>query len=210
MKKFILPLLACFSLIGCEKESIIEPEKNAEFIANIEEVDTKTSLSSDNYIIWSESDCVSVFAKINSNKKYEVENAAAGASSCKLISKTTLTQNETSLKDNVAIYPYKENITIVESINSYTINNITFPSQQSYTKNSFAEESYPMIAVSSSTTLPFKNVGGAIMIQAKGDIEVASITLSGNKNEKLSGPAIVTASSDAAPTTKPPGHIQNV
>ena len=204
MKKYIFTLLALASLIGCEQEEIGAPDTNKDapvFSANVEGLGTKTSLDADNYVIWNTDDKVSIFAKNSNNQEYIVEEGTAGSTSCNLVTNSDkLPQGGSPLNQYIGVYPYGKNTTITGNGNRYTISNVSFPSEQSYTAESFASGSYPMVAVSNNTTLPFKNVGGSIMIQVTGNINVASVSIAGNSGEKLSGAATVTAASDATPS----------
>ena len=56
-----------------------------------------------------------------------------------------------------------------------------------------------MVAVNSNSNITFKNVGGAMKLSFKGSHRISYMMLSGNKAERISGQAKVTASVDAVP-----------
>lgn len=200
MKKFILSIFTCMSLFACQQE--IDFPESGTFSASIEKVSTKTSLSQDNSIYWNSDDEVVIFNKSTVNDRYKVVLETAGSTSCALeYVQSSHNSKDEDLNHVVAFYPYSSASTCVASgSDSYILGNVVLQNEQDYAYESFASGSFPMVAVSTNTNLAFKNVCGTIMFQAKGDINVASVTISGNKNEKLSGPAIVTAYAGAVPS----------
>ena len=200
MKKFIISILACMSLFACQQE-INLPEGDL-YTASVENLSTKTSLSHDNMIYWSAEDEVLIFEKSTVSKRYKVIDETAGSTDCSLKYVQSSTNSKVdALNHNVALYPYSTSVLCQASENdSYVLSNVELQNIQSYAYESFATGSFPMIAVSTGTKLAFKNLCGTIMIQAKGNVKVTSVTIKGNKDEKLSGPATVTAFAGALPS----------
>ena len=109
-----------------------------------------------------------------------------------------------SFQSNVAIYPYEEGLSCTKltgNEGSYQVAGVTIPAIQNYSADSFADDSFPMVAVTDNLndyTLNFKNLCGALKLQLKGTAKVKTIELRGNDNEPLSGDATVTAYSDGS------------
>ena len=69
---------------------------------------------------------------------------------------------------------------------------IEMPSEQSYIKDSFAPNSFPMIAQSSTSTLLFKNLASVLKISVRGKYYIKNIIVEANDASlKLSGAAVV-------------------
>lgn len=211
MKKYIVSFLACMSFFACQQE--IDIPSTDVFVASVEKLSTKTSLSQDNSVLWNAEDEVVIFNKSTVNDHYKVVLSSEDAATCTLeYLHSSHNTKPVDLNHVVAFYPYSADIACVASGNdSYNLSSVVLPTEQAYASESFASGSFPMVAVSSNSNLAFKNVCGTVMIQAKGDVNVASVTISGNKNEKLSGPAVITASVDAVPSVSmTDGALQNV
>lgn len=173
-----------------------------ELHASIEDVATsKTMLDDNNNICWTEGDQIVIFLKNTIGVKYQVDPESAGKQNATF----TVVQEETTgdnqkaseLAHNIAYYPYSSsvacNMSESESEYEYMLD-VYLPEVQTYMKDSFGQGSFPMVSVSASDNIPFKNVCGAMKLQFKGDQKVTSIRLEGKNNEKIAGPAIVRAS----------------
>ena len=213
MKKIYFLLAFCALLIGCNVNEPINIERDI-FNASMESFgnDTRTSLTAGLDVAWSEGDQLTVFRGNHLGDKYQIISQYAGKpyGDFELVEENSIGDNfssGTELPANVAIYPYSENLTIAKNVEgdnySYTISGVEFPAQQNYVKNSFAEESFIMAAVTESLSdhkLKFKNVGGAIKLQLKGTGTIKAISIKGNNNENLAGTANVTMSATTTPT----------
>lgn len=213
MKKIYFLLAFCALLIGCNVNEPINIDRDI-FSASMESFgnDTRTSLTAGLDVAWSEGDQLTVFRGNHLGDKYQILCQYAGKpyGDFELVEENSTGDNfssGTELPANVAIYPYSENLTIAKNVEgdnySYTISGVEFPAQQNYVKNSFAEESFIMAAVTESLSdhkLKFKNVGGAIKLQLKGTGTIKAISIKGNNNENLAGTANVTMSATTTPT----------
>lgn len=213
MKKIYFILAFCALLIGCNVNEPIDIDRDI-FNASMESFgnDTRTSLTVGLDVAWSEGDQLTIFRGNHLGDKYQIISQYAGKSygDFELVEENSAGDNfssGTELPANVAIYPYSENLTIAKNVegdnHSYTISGVEFPAQQNYVKNSFAEESFIMAAVTESLSdhkLKFKNVGGAIKLQLKGTGTIKAISIKGNNNENLAGTANVTMSATTTPT----------
>ena len=213
MKRIYFILALCALLIGCNVNEPINIDRDI-FNASVESFDddTRTSLTAGLDVAWSEGDQLTIFRGNHLGDKYQIMNEYAGKpyGDFELVEENSTGDNfssGTELPANVAIYPYNEDLEIAKNIEgdnySYTISGVEFPAQQNYVKDSFAEESFIMMAVTENLSdhkLKFKNVGGAIKLQLKGTGTIKAISIKGNNNEDLAGTADVTVSTDATPT----------
>ena len=199
-----------------------EPVSGPEFTAQAETFGAQTKTAMDeNSVVWNADDQVAIFQGLSTADKYQVKEDGIGKTSAtfEIIAKGN-GSNATDLPANVAIYPYESGITCTPvtaengTVTSYQIAGVTIPSTQTYTTGSFADESFPMAAITTAPddhTLNFKNLCGVLKLQLKGTAKVKTIELKGNDNEPLSGDAIIsvypngslptiTMSSDASAT----------
>lgn len=202
MKKLLLSIIPALALFACQHEELGNDTLQI-FNASSEEFSTKTTLGSCNEILWEESDRVSIFAKSKANLTYKVADGADGKSSCGLtpVQSGSNIQAE-AISHNVAYYPYSESVICDQRSTSYILSNLEFTDVQTYTENSFTSGAFPMVAVSTSNNLSFRNICGAVVVQATGTTRISSVTLSGFKNEKLSGAATVTAYINGFPSVE--------
>ena len=232
MKKLLLALgLLSLSVTGCVQE-MMDPQEEQDvrvypefFVEEVEPYDTgvKTSLTEDRRLVWSAGDQLAIFQGSSIADKYQVKDSADGQmnASFSIVREQAGEDDdffagvEVEFDTNVALYPYQSGLTCVpvygapvdegeDGVVGYKITDVVFPAVQSYVPNSFAEESYMMVSVTSGKsdhTLKFKNVCGVLKLQLKGTAKVRTIELMGNADEPLSGSAIVTAYSDGTVPT---------
>lgn len=211
-RSFALALMAMV-LTGCqslERDILISEE--SQFSATVESFgsQTKTSMSAEKTVLWSSGDRLAIFQGATIADEYQVTESSAGKTNgtFNLVNDNSNVNGSfsagTELLCNVALYPYAENLSLSGALLenegvTYTINGATIPATQTYTENSFANGSFPMVAVTqniSDHTLKFKNVLGAMKLQLKGTQTVKSIKVAGKNNEKLSGAATIPAYSN--------------
>ena len=211
MKKgFVFSLMAVLALAGCQtKELDYAPQQESKhFTATIEDGfdggDTRTYMDENGNVRWKQGDQVSIFAGSTVNEQHQVTDASDG--------KTAAEFNKvggsgfvggTDIDNNVAFYPYASTAEIAKSGSAYVISDITLPATQNYAVASFGNGAFPMAAVTSDTDdmhLKFKNVLGGLKLQLKGTASIASISVTGNRNEVLCGAASVTVSNGNAPS----------
>ena len=215
MKKILLLSIGIALSVACQKENTPgspEQKKGADYLASLECFDgpTKTSMTEDNSIVWTKGDQIAIFQGATVADTYQVKDQCDGTASgiFTLVSDNSEVNGEFSsgmeIPANIAVYPYSEGLgcssaTVTDggiTATSYTISGFDFPSVQQYQANSFAQESFAMVAVTSSMSdhnLRFRNVNGALKLQLRGKCVVKSIKLEGNDNEKLAGASSITA-----------------
>ena len=207
MKKNILSALAiCAALLGCQKNEIYEPSSSSvDLHATIEDQTfTKTYMDENNNIRWSEEDQVVAFMKTSLGLRYQIKNEYIGKTSGYFSQVSSGSSSDigagTEWDHNVVYYPYSDAVEAEKSGDDYALN-VILPFEQTYAAESFGNGAMAMVAVSESNNITFRNVLGGMKLQLKGIQKVATITLLGRNNEKLSGSAVVTAY--AGDETKP-------
>lgn len=190
-------LSVLFYATSCEKNEngqLLNNETQLFTALSDVDVETKTYLSS-NSVLWEDNDEVSIFNGNDVNDLYQVKSGTGGKTTAVLDKRKSGSGEATASFDaNVAYYPYNSNIKY-SNTGTYHSLSVTIPSEQHYLPKSFARYAMPMVAVTGSKSeseLKFKNLFGVLKLQLTGsDMTVKSITIKGNKKEKLSGDATV-------------------
>ena len=202
MKKFLLGSLAfaTMALTSCvqENEDLLNNTFEV-FSGEIITSNSRTSLGSDNSVLWSDGDAINLFKKTGYYQKYKVKQG--GSATAAFVYDNVNTKGST-LDQHYAVYPYAE----TNSINGQTISmDLSSLANQTYTASSFEGEKAVMVAKSETTNLPFMNalsvirvnlnIGGAVI-----DATVSSIKItSTDENINLTGNATVDMSQDKQP-----------
>ena len=207
MKRNLLSILAISAaLFSCQKNEIYEPSSSSvDLHATIEDQTfTKTYMDENNNIRWSEEDQVVAFMKTSLGLRYQIKKEYIGKTSGYFSQVSSGSSSDigagTEWDHNVVYYPYSDAVEAEKSGDNYALN-VVLPSEQTYAAESFGNGAMAMVAVSESNNITFRNVLGGMKLQLKGIQKVATITLLGRNNEKLSGSAVVTAY--AGDETKP-------
>lgn len=206
MKRVIYFGILAALFAACQQENF-EPIEDLVFSATIEEFSglTKTSLNSGNSVVWSENDEIAIFQGRTLPGQFRVLSSSVGSTNASF-DEISSNQGGDAISANVALYPYDsllecEFIQDSERGNAYVIDNVLFPDEQVYVKESFANESFIMAAVTRNIKdkkLKFRNISGALRLKIKGEVTVKRITIKGNSEEILAGDASVTAYSDGS------------
>jgi hypothetical protein len=210
-KLFTFSLLTGLLLCSCQiNEPELTNEQEPTFTATVEngfdDGATRTFLDSKGNVHWKKGDQVSIFAGSTINEQYQVTDDSEGKTTAGLnkIPSSQFVAGGT-ISNNVAFYPYTSTAEILKEEDgiSYVLTGIELPATQIYAEDSFGNGAFPMAAVTSSASdmnLKFKNVLSGMQLQLKGSARIASISISGNANEKLCGSANVTVSTSDTPT----------
>lgn len=211
MRKILFYLLISMFVVSCsEKYETLKQSGHNSYAASTESYEdaTKTVLGENNTVLWSEGDCIGVFESSTIATKFIVSEASAGSTNGSFTvvgSQGNGYVSGTEIPNNIAIYPYEENLVCNvgamsgEYVDSYTVSNVTFPTEQEYVAGSFANNSFVMAAVTRTATdnqLRFKNVCGVMRLQLRGTAQVASVRLEGKSGEKLAGNGTLTIYTD--------------
>lgn len=203
MKRIILSVLTMSALLcGCQKDHVSElAQERGTIHATIEDISaTRTVMDENNNIRWSEGDQIVGFMKSTLGVKYQVTAASVGKTSASFEEVSSGGLNAgTELEHITAYYPYSSSVSAAKSGSNYTLD-VILPTEQSYVAESFGNGAMPMVAVSETNNITFRNVCGGMKLQLKGTQKVTSIKVEGKNGELLSGAATVTAYTDE---TKP-------
>ena len=209
MKKIALFLaVMAIAVASCQKPETVLPVAE-QFTATVEsfESPTKTSMTPEKYVVWSQNDRLAIFQSSTLADEYLVADASVGNANGTFSIVTDASDINgdfsagTELPCNVAFYPYADGLSLTGSVLEdegpvYEIDGFSLPAEQNYAEGSFANGAFPMVAVTETLSdhkLKFKNVLGALKLQLKGTQTVKSIKVTGKNNEILSGAAVVTA-----------------
>ena len=203
MKHSLILASAITLLAACSiQEMDIQPpiQDDVVFFASFEqpsENDTRVYANEDLLLRWTADDRVSIFNRNTYNQQYaftgETGDNAGGFR--KVESDEFMTGN--AISNIVSVYPYQMSTKIAENGSI----SVTLPAVQAYAEDTFGLGANTMASVTSDNFLQYKNVGGYLVLKLYGDgISVSSITLKGNKGEKLAGKATVTMPLNGVPT----------
>lgn len=199
--RLLFTIILAALVVGCQhKEVDFNPAANtrSKIYAVIEDIDTKTSLSEDNQVLWSEDDEISAFLGKTSGDRFIVDAGSAGSASA-LFEFKEAAQGGESLDAYAAYYPYSSTLSISKQDGlSYEVSGISLPEVQIYSEKSFGKGTFPMFALEETAgeSLKFRNICGGIKIRLTGTKAVRSMTIKGSDGERLSGEATLVAYAD--------------
>ena len=187
---------------GCQREEVVSVDQDndvMEVYATIEDVDDvqiRTYLSGTD-VYWSSGDKIAVFLGNTLRKRFDVtpESIDSKDATFEYDSQYIITGNNSDISHNISYYPFC-NVTCAPDGSSYTLDNLTLPETQTYVSGSVGLGAFPMVAVTENTddvNFRFKNICGVMQFQLTGYGYVKSVSVKGNNEEVLSGPAVVTA-----------------
>ena len=190
MKRFFLMGLMAVFALSCVKEQAepaqtILPEGD-EIEAGIEVAapGTRTYVE-DLSVLWAEGDCITVFPKTDANSKYILKSEPGKTHG--VFTKVSGLLTGKALPGYAAVYPYAEDVTISKA----GVFTLTLPAEQTYAEKTFGPGANTMVSKSETGYLPFKNVGGFLLINLKGNVAVTSIEVMGGTDTPLAGKAVV-------------------
>lgn len=209
MKKAISLVSLLLLLVSCNTElQPVDPELQPKtaaglvFYASFENQSipgTKVFMNEDWELRWNAGDEISVFNKTADNLQFGFsgEEGAAGGSFAPVNPNAVLAGAE--VPHIYAVYPYANGTTVSAD---GTIS-LTLPAEQAYYGGvSFGRGANTMVSVTEQENekLLFKNACGYVQFKLYGEgAAVTRVTLKGNNNELLAGPASVTASTAGVP-----------
>ncbi len=200
-----------FVIVACKKDEVSIDSlvsEDVDLYCSIEEFsDTKTSVDNNGNVLWNSGDQVVAFRCNTLPLRYQIQERYVGRTTGGF-SKVEESGSEDDMftsqdiDHNVLVYPYSTDVWCEKADNnnpteSYGID-LVLPAEQQYVENSFGNGSFPMVAVSITNQLAFKNICGGMKLQLKGTGKVKSISLTGCNNELLSGGAYVTCYADGS------------
>lgn len=167
------------------------------FIAVTEGPEVRVFADDNLHVLWNTNDRISVFNRTTVNQEYRfVGEEGQNTGTFDLVSAQESGGGSNSLDLVYAVYPFSESTVIS---NSGTIE-VVLPAKQAYRKNSFGLGANTMIAASRDNELIFKNLCGYLLVSLYGeDVNVKSVSIKGNSNEPIAGPASVVARVNLSP-----------
>ena len=209
-KILLLGLVAASLLASCKKNNDNNTAAGLGFKAITESNngDSRTYLDGID-VKWMEGDSIMV---ANASGEQQVFKLAGGASTMNGDFYDANVAETFYTPDYVALYPGKNAEGVANTIDADGIATFTLPSTQAITATgTFANKAMPMVAHSSTQTLPFKNVLGGLVIPLVGDgLHVSKVVLTSLEDtDKLWG--VYTAdcnSDDPVPTYVSGGNHQ--
>lgn len=199
MKKVYALFLAAMCL-SCSKMPVVEAPvdvKGRQEMTFYAESATKTSLQGNGDVFWTEGDRISVFSSsaLTENECFVSSNINNSSAS--------FTGMVTEGDTYYAVYPYSQETVSVLKNGSVQIT-LSVPSVQSAVTSGFDTDLNPSVAVTSSNTFAFKNIGALVGFTLPETLSgVKSVRLNSNDpNVKLSGDITVTVDSEGGFTTK--------
>ena len=165
-----------------------ENEEMSRTFTATSEYGTRTTLDGTE-VLWSAEDRISIFSKTTPlGEAYSIRTEDAGKKSA------AFSGPEVGAGPWFALYP-------ADAAASMSDGSLTFmiPCEQRYSANSFGSGNNPMVAVSSTESLNFKNLCGLLKLNLTGSGTVKSIVLKTNAEEALWGSATVSLDYTDAP-----------
>ena len=197
MKKFITAIIVAIVVTACSQEEISQSiliSDNIIYHASFEDIDidSRTYLNSSQSLVWHAHDNISMFrSTLNEEYQFTGKTGDSEGDFAKVATDNTSIGSEIST--NYAVYPYSAE----NAIGSDERISFVLPDVQKYAVDSFGQGANTMIATSedkTSTLLPFRNIGGYIVVKLYSpQAQVKSIELRGNNSEILAGRASVQA-----------------
>ena len=197
MKKYIfISALAVLSLAACNKEKDFAPtgSKEITIIATRDESVTRTAVQENGTSVWwSAAETIDVFAGPGTDAVVFTGQNSAPAATATFKGEADITFGE---NDIYAVYPSSSN----NCVNSDGTVTLVISGYQQAVAGTFADDVFPAIAVSKSSTMTFRNVAGGIKFSV-GEDNVTEVTFESNGGEVISGLATFTLT-DGIPTLK--------
>ena len=193
--------MAAIVAVSCSvrEENFNAPDAGAPvFRASFEQpadAGTKVFVNEDFLLRWNADDRVSIFNKTTANQQYRFKGATGDSEGEFEIVGDPGTG--ATIPYVISVYPYQE----ATAITAGGALAVTLPATQAYAAHSFGPGANTMAALSADENLQFKNLGGYLRVSLYGTgVQVSSLTLQGNKGEKIAGKATVSMTSAGLPT----------
>ena len=181
-----------------QEENYVTPADRTVFHASFEqpaEEGTRVYVNEDFQLRWTADDRVSIFNKTTANQQYRFKGATGDSEGEFEIVGDLGTGS--AIPYVICVYPYGE----ATAITAGGALAVTLPATQTYASHSFGPGANTMVALSADENLQFKNLGGYLRVSLYGaGVQVSTLTLRGNKEEKIAGKATVSMTSDGLPS----------
>ena len=190
--KHITLFLGIFLLLlaGCQQDDLVPFKDQDKSLKSVRAttssvVKSRTSLSG-NSVIWENGDAIGIFSDVSDSiARYDLTGMSGDEAQF---------ESSKPVRGNTfyAFYPYA-----ADAMVSGTNVSFCLPAEQSFNFDSFASGVCPMVAQSTTNSFRFLQVCGLVRLNLKGNMNIQSISLSGNNGEALAGLGSVNIASDA-------------
>lgn len=197
MRRLFAIIVAVIAFIGCSMDDITvsyQTDNSDIYYASFEDFgeESRTYVDENVKLLWHEDDRISLFrTTLNEQFKFTGATGDNSGSFSAIPSDELVTGNEVSTI--YAVYPYDA----TTKLSNDEIIQLTMPAVQHYAENSFGRGANTMVAASENTSsnfLPFRNLGGYIILKLYGeDTTIKSIEFNGNNEEVIAGAATAEA-----------------
>jgi uncharacterized protein (TIGR02145 family) len=202
MKKTLIAFLTVLvAVITCQRVDtpVTEAVRNVIHARLDEDPDTRTFLDGEGNVRWAEGDEIKAFMKSPTGIRYYLDESSVGATKAEFFTDVAVENSSgTPVWDhNVVLYPYSRSAVCQRPDTTYELT-CSLPSVQNYSEGSFGNGTFPMVAVSETNEITFMNILGGMKLQLKGRQTIKSISVKGNKAEKLTGSSVIHVSADGS------------
>ena len=190
--KHITLFLGIFLLLlaGCQQDDLVPSRDQDKSLKSVRAttssvVKSRTSLSG-NSVIWENGDAIGIFSDVSDSiARYDLTGMSGDEAQF---------ESSKPVRGNTfyAFYPYAADAMISGTNVSFRL-----PAEQSFNFDSFASGVCPMVAQSTTNSFCFLQVCGLVRLNLKGNMNIQSISLSGNNGEAVAGLGSVNIASDA-------------
>lgn len=177
-------------LVGCQQDELVPSGSQDNSLKSVRAttsaiVKSRTSLSG-NSVVWSTGDAIGIFSNTSDSvARYDLAEISGDEAQF---------ESDKPVRGNTfyAFYPYA-----ADAVVSGTNVSFRLSEEQPFGFDSFASGICPMVAQSTTNSFRFLQICGLVRLNLKGNMQVSSISLSGNNGEAVAGWGSVDIASDA-------------
>lgn len=177
-------------LVGCQQDELVPSGSQDNSLKSVRAttsaiVKSRTSLSG-NSVVWNTGDAIGIFSNTSDSvARYDLTEISGDEAQF---------ESDKPVRGNTfyAFYPY-----VADAVVSGTSVSFRLPEEQPFDFDSFASGICPMVAQSTTNSFRFLQICGLVRLNLKGNMQVSSISLSGNNGEGVAGWGSVDIASDA-------------
>lgn len=177
-------------LVGCQQDELVPSGSQDNSLKSVRAttsaiVKSRTSLSG-NSVVWNTGDAIGIFSNTSDSvARYDLTEISGDEAQF---------ESDKPVRGNTfyAFYPYA-----ADAVVSGTSVSFRLSEEQPFGFDSFASGICPMVAQSTTNSFRFLQICGLVRLNLKGNMQVSSISLSGNNGEAVAGWGSVDIASDA-------------
>lgn len=177
-------------LVGCQQDEVVPSGSQDNSLKSVRAttsaiVKSRTSLSG-NSVVWNTGDAIGIFSNTSDSvARYDLTEISGDEAQF---------ESDKPVRGNTfyAFYPYA-----ADAVVSGTSVSFRLSEEQPFGFDSFASGICPMVAQSTTNSFRFLQICGLVRLNLKGNMQVSSISLSGNNGEGVAGWGSVDIASDA-------------